>query len=101
MEVMRQEIPSQGVQEEINLFGERQLVGFYNTFSARKEEEIPGIQMSYDKGSGCIHALRSDQFASFQFHPESVLTKNGLQILGQTLTRLLVERRPCATVERP
>ncbi|MFA5272936.1 MAG: chorismate-binding protein [Candidatus Peribacter sp.] len=89
MEVEQQEKPSQGVQEEINLFGKRQLVGFYNTFSARQKERIPGVQMSCDKGSKRVHALRSDQFASFQFHPESVLTKNGLQILGGALTDLL------------
>lgn len=89
MEVERQETPSQGVQKEIDLFGEQQRVGFYNTFSAQKAEEIPGVQISHNERSGRVHALRSDQFASFQFHPESVLTKNGLQILGESLTRLL------------
>jgi len=91
MEVKQQETPSQGVQKEIDLFGERQRVGFYNTFSARRKKGIPGVRMSYDKGSKRVHALRNDQFASFQFHPESVLTKNGFQILGESLTRLLAQ----------
>jgi len=89
MEVVRQEKPSQGVRENIDLFGEQQLVGFYNTFSAQRGAEIPEVQMSYDEDSGRVHALRSDQFASFQFHPESVLSEHGFQILGDSLTRLL------------
>lgn len=88
LEVSCQETPSQGVQEEIDLFGERQRVGFYNTFSAH-HQEIPGVEMSYDERSGRVHALRTDQFESFQFHPESILSKNGFRILGETLTRLL------------
>ena len=88
MEVVRQETPTQGVRKQIDLFGEQQLVGFYNTFSAR-HQEVPGVEVAYDRESQCVHALRGDQFASFQFHPESVLTKNGFQILGETLTRLL------------
>ncbi|MDD5026779.1 MAG: anthranilate synthase family protein [Candidatus Peribacteraceae bacterium] len=91
MEVVCQEVPSQGVQEEIDLYGERQRVGFYNTFSARRKEKIPGIRMSYDKDSGRVHAVRADQFASFQFHPESVLTENGFRILKETLTHLLAD----------
>jgi len=89
MEVKQQKTPTQGVRKNIDLFGERQLVGFYNTFSARRQKEIPGVQMSYDRKSKHVHALRGDQFVSFQFHPESVLSENGLQILGEALTRLL------------
>ncbi|MDD4287561.1 MAG: chorismate-binding protein [Candidatus Peribacteraceae bacterium] len=89
MKVLPQETPSQGVRKQIDLFGEQQLVGFYNTFSARHEKEIPGVRMSYDGDSRCVHALQGDRFASFQFHPESVLTKNGFRILGESLTRLL------------
>jgi phenazine biosynthesis protein phzE len=92
MEVSRQDVPSQGVQEEIDLFGERQRVGFYNTFSAR-HRDVPGVASAYDRRSGRVHALRSRQFASFQFHPESVLSENGMQILGGELTRLFVGRR--------
>ncbi|MDD4628167.1 MAG: anthranilate synthase family protein [Candidatus Peribacteraceae bacterium] len=99
MEVVRQEKPSQGVRENIDLFGEQQLVGFYNTFSAQRGEEIPGVQMSYDEDSRRVHALRSGQFASFQFHPESVLSENGFRILGETLTRLLGSGAAPSTVD--
>ena len=38
---------------------------------------------------GEIHALRSRGFASTQFHPESVLTEHGIDILRRLLTDLL------------
>lgn len=88
MNVSHQKTPSQGIRKEIDLFGGKQRVGFYNTFSAQ-HRNIPGVEAAYDKRSRRVHALRSGQFASFQFHPESVLTQNGLRILGETLTRLL------------
>jgi phenazine biosynthesis protein phzE len=35
-----------------------------------------------------VHALRGGTFSSFQFHPESVLTRDGPGILANELARL-------------
>ena len=91
MKVAQKADPSQGTQKEIDYFGgEKQKVGFYNTFAAQNKE-IPGIESAYDKETGEVHALRSENFASYQFHPESVLSQSGFNILRDTLVGLIGE----------
>lgn len=88
LKLVRNGTPNQGVQKEVNLFGKNQVVGFYNTFVARHGAEsitsfgMGGhIDVSRDEGTGDVHALRGQRIASVQFHPESVLTENGVSIL--------------------
>jgi phenazine biosynthesis protein phzE len=86
-EVGRKGVPHQGLQAEIDLFGSRERVGFYNTFAARCNEDgvhrtgVGAIEVSRDVRTGEVHALRGAGFASVQFHPESVLTQGGVRIL--------------------
>ncbi|WP_263170057.1 anthranilate synthase family protein [Streptomyces sp. SCSIO ZS0520] len=86
-EVLRLKTPNQGVQKQIHLFGTPEHVGFYNTFAARSEEdkrEVPGVglvEVSHDPADGEVHALRGPHFTSLQFHPESILTRDGPRIL--------------------
>jgi len=89
MSVERKADPSQGVQRREKLFGEEteEPVGYYNAFAA-KYRDIPGVEISYDPETGEVHALRGKNFASFQFHPESVLTKNGFEIVKKALVSL-------------
>ncbi|MFB8105290.1 anthranilate synthase family protein [Streptomyces sp. NPDC056007] len=93
--LIRREVPNQGVQREIDLFGRRERVGFYNTFAAVSEEDktdCPGVgpvEVSRDPGSGEVHGLRGPWFASTQFHAESVLTRDGVHITRNLLTELL------------
>lgn len=95
LDLVRREVPNQGTQREIDLFGERETVGFYNTFAARCHEdkaELPRaglVEVSRDRHTGEVHALRARRFASVQFHAESVLTRNGPRILSRLLTDLL------------
>ncbi|GAA3742741.1 anthranilate synthase family protein [Salinactinospora qingdaonensis] len=90
--VIRREVPNQGLQKRIDLFGKAERVGFYNTFSARSKEdkvELPGvgaIEVCRDPENGEVHALRGPGFASAQFHAESILTENGPVILGDLLS---------------
>jgi phenazine biosynthesis protein phzE len=96
LELIRRREPNQGVQKEINLFGRTARVGFYNTFASRSDTAVtqcvglPAIDVSRDEETGQVHALRSSGFRSIQFHPESVLSPDGLRILREMVKELLV-----------
>jgi phenazine biosynthesis protein phzE len=87
LELERKPQPYQGMQREIDLFGQRERVGFYSTFVA--VGTVPGVEISADPATGEINALRAPGFASTQFHPESVLTEHGIDILATLLNSLL------------
>ncbi|MFH8570530.1 anthranilate synthase family protein [Streptomyces sp. NPDC017993] len=95
LDLVRRDVPNQGVQRAIDLFGSRERVGFYNTFAARSTEDkldIEGIglvEVSRDQATGHVHALRGPAFASMQFHAESVLTVDGPRIVGQAIREVL------------
>ncbi|MEU3253482.1 anthranilate synthase family protein [Streptomyces sp. NPDC006997] len=95
LELVRRPEPHQGVQREIDLFGARERVGFYNTFAARSPRdlfEVPGtgvVETSRDADTAEVHALRGPGFASMQFHAESVLTQDGVRIVGDALSGVL------------
>ncbi|MFD3415408.1 anthranilate synthase family protein [Streptomyces cyaneofuscatus] len=96
MEIVRKEVPYQGAQTRIELFGRPETVGFYNSFTARCDGPAAaglaahGIEVSRDEESGELHALRGPGFASVQFHPESVLTVRGAAIVTELLAGLPV-----------
>ncbi|MFC7929934.1 anthranilate synthase family protein [Streptomyces cinereoruber] len=100
LELRRRDVPNQGVQREIDLFGSRERVGFYNSYSARARTgrlECPGVgevEVCRDPGTGEVHALRGPHFGSVQFHLESVLTRDS----GRVLTELLVPLMETAEV---
>ncbi|MEX3555891.1 MAG: anthranilate synthase family protein, partial [Burkholderia gladioli] len=81
--LVRREVPNQGVQLEIDLFGQRERVGFYNTYAARavrdemEVDRVGALAISRDLRTGEVHALRGTTFSSIQFHAESVLTVDG------------------------
>ncbi|MDV6011632.1 chorismate-binding protein [Haloechinothrix sp. LS1_15] len=95
LEVVRRTVPNQGIQREVEVFGRRERVGFYNTFAARCDtgsfhHDVAGpIEVSRDPATGEVHALRGRNVASFQFHAESVLSLDGVRILGTALRGLL------------
>jgi phenazine biosynthesis protein phzE len=95
LELRRRPVPNQGVQKEIDLFGRRERVGFYNTFAAHSGEdkfEVDGVglvEVSRDVDSGEVHALRGPHFASMQFHAESVLTQDGPRIVATAVREVL------------
>ncbi|CAK7285322.1 anthranilate synthase family protein [Streptomyces misionensis] len=93
LSIVRKEVPYQGAQTRIELFGRPQTVGFYNSFTARCDEETArqlaarGIEVSR-AANGEVHALRGPGYAGVQFHPESVLTLDGAAIVAELLGRL-------------
>ena len=103
LKVTRCPVPNQGLQREIDLFGAIERVGFYNTFAAySQEDEIdsPGagnVRISRCRESREVRALRGAHFASMQFHAESVLTQDGVRIVGDTLKELLRDTRTMTT----
>ncbi|MHA5048514.1 anthranilate synthase family protein [Streptomyces sp. SD15] len=104
LEIVRKEVPYQGTQTEVDLFGRAETVGFYNSFVARCDAEGAAELAAHDvevsrSDSGEVHALRGPGFAGVQFHPESVLTLNGTavvrELIGQLVgTSTFSERRP-------
>ncbi|MFB7620369.1 anthranilate synthase family protein [Kitasatospora sp. NPDC056181] len=96
LDIVRRPEPNQGSQQKIDFFGRSELVGFYNTFAARSPATtLPcpyrraPVQVCHDPANGEVHALRGPGYASVQFHPASVLTRNGTALLGELLARAL------------
>jgi phenazine biosynthesis protein phzE len=91
LELIRRDVPNQGIQLPIDLFGSTEHVGFYNTFAAHCPEDkmdMPGgdvVEVCRDPGTGEVHALRGPHFASAQFHAESLLTRDGPRIVADLL----------------
>ena len=94
LEVRRRDVPNQGAQREIDLFGSRARVGFYNSFSARADADllrrrgVGEVRVCRDPDTGEVHALRGPHFSSVQFHLESVLTQDSERILAELLVPL-------------
>ncbi|MEV4430860.1 anthranilate synthase family protein [Streptomyces sp. NPDC049602] len=96
LDIVRKRTPFQGAQLRIDLFGQAQTVGFYNSFTARCDDRtatelaLHRIEVSRDAESGEVHALRGPGFAGVQFHPESVLTTDGAALTASLLAGVLV-----------
>jgi phenazine biosynthesis protein phzE len=67
-------------------------IGFYNTFTASQPAASPYECATLDDGTEELVAVRSRNFIGYQFHPESILTKNGQAILSRSIDHLLLER---------
>ncbi|MFZ3594104.1 anthranilate synthase family protein [Streptomyces sp. BH104] len=108
LEIVRKEVPYQGAQTDVEVFGRTEKVGFYNSFVASCDDETAtelaahDVEVSRDRTTGEVHALRGPSFAGVQFHPESVLSLRGAGIVRELLAQLVdsagtstfSERRP-------
>ncbi|MFC9876183.1 anthranilate synthase family protein [Nocardia salmonicida] len=95
LELRRLRPSNQGLAREVDLFGARERVGFYNTFAAFCDQdkiEVDGIgpvKVCQDTATGEVYALRGPRFASMQFHPESVLTVDGPRLIADSIQWVL------------
>jgi phenazine biosynthesis protein phzE len=97
--VRRMPSPAQGVRRDIDFFGRRESVGCYNTFAAYSGHDrlvtplIPKVvRVSRDGRTGEVFGLRAPGLRSAQFHPESVLTRRGPELLREMLTGVMGQR---------
>jgi phenazine biosynthesis protein phzE len=93
LRVARLDRPDQGRQTGIDLFGVHHRVGFYNSYvvlaPGAADAPVPGLTFSLDDAGTRVHAVRGAAITGLQFHPESVLTTDGVRILATELGRLL------------
>jgi phenazine biosynthesis protein phzE len=89
--------PYQGTQRRVRVFDREVRVGFYNTFTARPGRVPPGVRVWTAGESGEeVVALGADRLASVQFHLESILSPDGVDLLADLVADLLVRCRCCA-----
>ncbi|HET9517261.1 MAG TPA: anthranilate synthase family protein [Actinoplanes sp.] len=93
----RRDAPYQGLARDVQVFGTSRRVGFYSTFTAQAahpslDTRYGTVELARDPHDGTVHALRAAHFAGVQFHPESVLSADGLAVLAELLPGLLATR---------
>ncbi|GAA4600349.1 phenazine biosynthesis protein phzE [Actinoplanes octamycinicus] len=96
LSLIRRESPYQGLARDVDLFGSVRRVGFYSSFAAVAAEgpldsAYGRFAIARDPADGAVHALRGRAFAGVQFHPESVLSRDGIDVLRELLPPLLAE----------
>ncbi|MDI6102494.1 anthranilate synthase family protein [Actinoplanes sp. NEAU-A12] len=94
LSLARRDSPYQGLARDIDLFGTVRRVGFYSSFSAVAPGDVAvtghgPVELAVDPADDTVHALRGEGFAGVQFHPESVLSRDGVDILRELLPPLL------------
>ena len=99
----RRDSPYQGLARDVDLFGTVRRVGFYSSFCALSAADgfaspHGPVVVARDAADGTVHALRGPRFAGVQFHPESVLSRDGVAVLAELLPPLLSEVVNPATV---
>lgn len=85
------DIVFQGTQSPVSIDGVVEQVGFYNTFVGRvlDPEALPaGVSVEREADTGDVHLVRGPHYRGAQFHAESILTKNGFDLLRRLLLDL-------------
>ena len=88
--VQRQTQSTQGMQIAVRTFNTDSRLGFYNSFSpifTDKARRKTDIRMDLDDENRII-AMQGNGFIGFQFHPESIMSHNGSDLLYKALVTL-------------
>ncbi|GGK72271.1 anthranilate synthase family protein [Mangrovihabitans endophyticus] len=96
LSLRRRDAPYQGLARDIDLFGTPRRVGFYSSFTAHAPADRLAcayglLDVARDPADGAVHAIRGARFAGVQFHAESVLSRDGVTVLGDLLPPLLTD----------
>lgn len=90
VEVIKQKSSTQGTQRYEEIFGDYYRLGFYNSFSpiyTKTVEQRKDIHCNIDE-EGRIIAMKGKNFISFQFHPESIMSQDGIRLLSHSILKL-------------
>lgn len=83
--------PTQGEPVKIDFFWEsKQIMWFYNSFCP--VQVFPSVSEFRFPEKKNILSMRDDNISGFQFHPESVMSQNGYDILRNELVRIISAR---------
>ncbi|GLZ02069.1 anthranilate synthase family protein [Actinoplanes sp. NBRC 103695] len=87
----------QGTARTVPHLGAHRTVGFYNSFAAYAGSDLhrsaltpAPVVVNRDAGTGEVYGLHGSHFSSMQFHPESVLSRDGLPALRNALRLLFI-----------
>lgn len=86
--------PAQGRRLRVPLWGRPRMAGFYNSFTARADDDwlsppLSGSAVQVQRLGDEVIALRGPALATIQFHAESFLTEDGPGVLADLLTGAL------------
>ncbi|MCX4774412.1 Anthranilate synthase component 1 [Streptomyces sp. ADI92-24] len=86
--------PAQGRRLRVPLWGRPRMAGFYNSFTARADDDwlrppLSDSAVQVQRLGDEVIALRGPALATIQFHAESFLTEDGPGILADLLTGAL------------
>ncbi len=96
IDVERQTHSTQGMQRVVGLMGGKYRLGFYNSFSPvfnAKALEQKGVDFDLDENKRIV-SMKGAGFLGFQFHPESIMSEDGANILHRALMLLSNSRVP-------
>jgi phenazine biosynthesis protein phzE len=92
------DIVFQGTQAEVDLGGQLERVGFYNTFVGRVPADrsgLPeGVSVDADPETGDVNAITGPHYRGVQFHAESILTERGFDIVHDLVVGVLLDGSP-------
>ena len=83
----------QGFQEAVQLPSGEEKVGFYNSFAGKKppNQRADPDEIIIADENGFVDMIHNERLGMLgvQFHPESVMTQNGREILKNLLLKLI------------
>ncbi len=88
--VLRQSVATQGMQRTVTIGEKNYHLGFYNSFSPIVTSELTAmkdITFDVDEGQRVI-AMYGSRFIGYQFHPESVMSERGWELLRDAILTL-------------